>query len=80
MSYKEIMKEVVSKDQAARIMLTFKSKADPKQNGGNYLNGMQFQQALSASFAVHGINVNNITSNTADAVITRLERKSGIEF
>lgn len=80
MNFKEIMQKVVSKEQAARIMLTFKTKADPKQNGGIYLNGVQFQQALAASFGAHGVNIDNITSNTADAVITRLERKSGIEF
>ncbi len=78
MGFKEIM-SMVNKQQAVQFMNSLIAKNNRQLNGGVYLSPSQFTEAVNACLREIGIDA-NVSSNTANAVITRMERKSRIEF
>lgn len=76
MNYKEIMSQV-DKKKAIQFMTLL--KANYAASGGNdwYNN---FTSFVSSNLANIGIVVIHVNSGTANAVVTRMERKSGISL
>jgi hypothetical protein len=76
MGYKEIMSQV-DKEQATKFMVLLKEQY--ALAGGNqwYQN---FTSYVRQNLAAIGVVVESLSSSTADAVVTRMERKSRINL
>lgn len=72
MNYKDIM-ALVKKPQAVQFMTLLKARYNARSSFAD------FGPAVSQCLQDIGVDV-YVSSNTAEAVVTRMERKSGIQF
>lgn len=75
MTTKEIMANV-NKAKAQEFMAVFK----PRYNAANFPMGPQFTAVVRSSLSSIGFVDIEITNGTANAIVERMEKKSGIKF